>query len=48
MHVFTVWNMIVVIFQIIFDIKIYQNNIFFKKIFLISTPQNDLKTLKTY
>jgi hypothetical protein len=39
---------IVVVFQSVFHLKMYQNNIFFifKKLFLKSALQNDLKTLK--
>jgi hypothetical protein len=33
------------LFQVVFHLKIHQNNIFFIS-FLISTDQNDLKTLK--
>jgi hypothetical protein len=35
--------MIAIAFQSVFYSKIYQNNIFFKKIFLTSAHQNDLK-----
>jgi hypothetical protein len=41
--------MVVVIFQSAFHSKMYQNNIFFfifKKLFLTSAHQNDLKTPK--
>jgi hypothetical protein len=43
-------SVVVVVFQIIFRVKIHQNNIFlfFKKLFLTSAHQNNLKTLKTY
>jgi len=36
------------IIVVVFNLKIYQNNIFFilKKLFLILVHQNDLKTLK--
>ena len=43
--------MIVVAYQITFYLEMHQNNIFFfifKKLFLISTHQNDLKTPKIY
>jgi len=41
---------IVVAYQITFYLEMHQNNIFFifKKLFLISTHQNDLKTPKIY
>jgi hypothetical protein len=40
---------IAVIFQITFRVKIHVNYFFiFKKLFLILTHQNNLKTLKTY
>ena len=43
-------SMVVITFQSVFYLEIYQDNIFFifKKLFLISTHQNDLKTLKKY
>jgi hypothetical protein len=43
-------SVVVIVFQIIFRVKIHQNNIFlfFKKLFLTSAHQNNLKTLKTY
>jgi hypothetical protein len=37
---------VAVSFQSIFYSKIYQNNIFLKKLFLTSAHQNDLKTQK--
>jgi hypothetical protein len=41
---------VAVAFQIVFRAKIYANDVFlfFKKLFLTSAHQNDLKTLKTY
>ena len=39
-------NVVTVIFKSVFHLKIHQNNNFFKKLFLISTYQNNLKTLK--
>jgi hypothetical protein len=42
-------SVVAVIFQSAFHLKMHQNNIFyfiFKKLFLISVHQNDLKTLK--
>jgi hypothetical protein len=42
-------NVITVVFQSVFHLEMYQNNIFLKKIlFLISKHQNDLKILKKY
>jgi hypothetical protein len=43
-------SVVAVAFQITFYLEIYQNNIFFifKKLFLISTHQNDLKTQNIY
>jgi hypothetical protein len=43
-------SVVVVAFQIVFRAKIHVNDFFFifKKSFLISAHQNDLKTLKTY
>jgi hypothetical protein len=43
-------NIVAVAFQNTFHLKIHQNNIFFilKKLFLISTHQNDPKTRKQY
>ena len=43
-------NMVVVAFQIIFRAKMHANDffLFFKKLFLTSSHQNDLKILKTY
>jgi hypothetical protein len=43
-------SVVAVAFQIVFYVKIHANNIFFifKKIFLTSAHQNDLKTLKKY
>jgi len=41
-------SVVAVIFQSVFYLEMYQNNIFFIffKLFLISVHQNDLKTLK--
>jgi hypothetical protein len=41
---------VTVVFQSVFHSEMYQNNIFFifKKLFLTSAHQNDLKTLKKY
>jgi len=41
-------SVVAVAFQSTFHSKLYQNNVFlfFKKLFLISTHQNDPKTLK--
>jgi hypothetical protein len=43
-------NVVTVVFQNAFHSEKYQNNIFFifKKLFLISAHQNDLKTIKKY
>jgi hypothetical protein len=43
-------NVVAVAFQNILYLKMHQNNIFFifKKLFLISVHQNDLKTPKIY
>jgi len=42
-------NIITVVFQSVFHLEMYQNNIFLKKtLFLISKHQNDLKILKKY
>jgi hypothetical protein len=45
-----VWSVVAIAFQIVFHLKMYQNNIFFifLKLFLTSAHQNDLKTLKKY
>jgi hypothetical protein len=43
-------NMIAVTFQNVFHLKMHQNDVFFfifKKLFLISAHQNNLKTLKS-
>jgi hypothetical protein len=39
-------SVVVVAFQNAFYSEMYQNNIFFKKLFLISAHQNNLKTPK--
>jgi hypothetical protein len=41
---------VAIAFQSVFNLEIYQNNIFFifKKLFLTSARQNDLKTPKKY
>ena len=43
-------SVVMVVFQNAFHSEKYQNNIFFifKKLFLISAHQNDLKTIKKY
>jgi hypothetical protein len=43
-------SVVAVAFQSVFHSEMYQNNIFFifKKLFLASAHQNDLKTLKKY
>jgi hypothetical protein len=43
-------SVVTIVFQNTFHLEIYQNNIFFifKKLFLISVHQNDLKTPKNY
>jgi len=43
-------NIVAVAFQSAFYLEMHQNNIFFifKKLFLISAHQNDLKTQKIY
>jgi hypothetical protein len=43
-------SVVAVVFQLTFRAKIYANDIFFifKKLFLISAYQNDLKIIKTY
>ena len=43
-------SVVVVTFQSIFYLEMHQNNIFFilKKLFLISSHQNNLKTPKIY
>jgi hypothetical protein len=38
--------MVAVAFQSVFYLEMHQNNFFFKKLFLISAYQNDLKTQK--
>jgi hypothetical protein len=42
--------MVIVAYQITFYLKMYQNNIFFifKKLFLITAHQNNIKTQKKY
>ena len=41
-------SVIVVVFQSVFYLEMYQNIIIFKKLFLISVHQNNLKTPKIY
>jgi hypothetical protein len=43
-------SVVAVAFQITFRVKMYANNVFFifKKLFLISAHQNDMKILKIY
>jgi hypothetical protein len=43
-------SVVAVAFQSVFYLEMHQNNIFFifKKLFLISAHQNDLKTQKTH
>jgi hypothetical protein len=42
-------SVVVVVFQSVFYLEMYENNIFFKKkIFLTATYQNNLKTPKKY